>query len=191
MKQPFYMTFWFWGLVFAGFLGIIFFSSSDLEKDVQSRYARQKMRLTNVRFDELEAGFEHATMYADVVDMDDSQNNMTASMIHAFFFDPLVATKTGELVASWGMKTPFEARLWGDVRLHTSTRERYRGEEMRFIFSRNEMFTSMPVTLWKDDMIITGRELRYNTKTKEGSLAREVLVRIWEPASATASAPAR
>ncbi|HOY67732.1 MAG TPA: hypothetical protein PLP29_12655, partial [Candidatus Ozemobacteraceae bacterium] len=191
MKQPFYMTFWFWGLLFAGFLGIIFFSSTDLEKDVQSRYARQKMRLTNVKFDELEAGFEHATMYADVVDMDDSQNNMTASTIHAFFFDRMVATKTGELVASWGMKNPFEARLWGDVRLHTSTRERYRGEEMRFIFSRDELFTALPVTLWKDDMIITGRELRYNTKTKEGSLARDVLVRIWEPASSTASAPAR
>lgn len=187
MKQPFYMTFWFWGLVFAGFLGIIFWGE-DLEKDAQSQYARQKMRLTNVKFDELEAGFENATLYADVVDMDDSQSNMTATNIHAFFFDRKIATRTGELVASWGLKTPFEARIWGDVRLHTSTRERFRGEEMRYFFSRNEMFTSMPVTLWKDDMIVTGRELRYNPKKKEGSLARDVLIRIWETASQTASA---
>lgn len=187
MKQPFYMTFWFWGLVFAGFLGIIFWGE-DLEKDALSQYARQKMRLTNVKFDELEAGFENATLYADVVDMDDSQSNMTASTIHAFFFDRMIATRTGELVASWGLKTPFEARIWGDVRLHTSTRERFRGEEMRYFFSRNEMFTSMPVILWKDDMVVTGRELRYNTKTREGSLARDVLIRIWETASQTASA---
>ncbi|OQA09544.1 MAG: hypothetical protein BWY66_00513 [bacterium ADurb.Bin374] len=187
MKQPFYMTFWFWGLVFAGFLGIIFWGE-DLEKDAQSQYARQKMRLTNVKFDELEAGFENATLYADVVDMDDSQSNMTATNIHAYFFDRKIATRTGELVASWGLKTPFEARIWGDVRLHTSTRERFRGEEMRYFFSRNEMFTSMPVILWKDDMIVTGRELRYNPKTKEGSLARDVVIRIWETASQTASA---
>ncbi|HNW34451.1 MAG TPA: hypothetical protein PKM25_05935, partial [Candidatus Ozemobacteraceae bacterium] len=122
---------------------------------------------------------------------DDSQSNMTASTIHAFFFDRMIATKTGELVASWGLKTPFEARFWGDVRLHTSTRERFRGTEMRYFFSRNEMFTSMPVTLWKDDMVITGRELRYNTQTKEGSLARDVLIRVWEAASATASMTAR
>lgn len=190
MKTPFYMTFWFWGIVFALFLGIIFWGE-DIEKDVRSQYARQKMRLTNVKFDELDAGFEHATMYADVVDMDDSQSNMTASNIHAFFFDKMIATKTGELVASWGSKTPFEARFWGDVRLHTSTRERFRAEEIRYFFSRNEMFTAMPVTLWKDDMIITGRELRYNTQSKEGSLSRDVLIRIWETASATASATAR
>ncbi|MBP7633057.1 LPS export ABC transporter periplasmic protein LptC, partial [Candidatus Ozemobacteraceae bacterium] len=184
MKQPFYMTFWFWGLVFAGFLGIIFWGE-DLEKDALSRYARQKMRLTHVKFDELEAGFENATLYADVVDMDDSQSNMTATNIHAYFFDRKIATRTGELVASWGFKTPFEARLWGDVRLHTSTRERFRGEEVRYFFSRNEIFSSMPVILWKDDMIVTGRELRYNPKTKEGSLARDVLIRIWETASQT------
>jgi len=35
---------------------------------------------------------------------------------------------------------------------------------------------------------VTGRELRYNPKTKEGSLARDVLIRIWETASQTASA---
>ncbi len=187
MKQPFYMTFWFWGLIFAGFLGIIFWGE-DLEKDALSRYARQKMRLTHVKFDELEAGFENATLYADVVDMDDSQSNMTATNIHAYFFDRKIATRTGELVASWGFKTPFEARLWGDVRLHTSTRERFRGEEVRYFFSRNEIFSSMPVILWKDDMVVTGRELRYNPKTKEGSLARDVLIRIWETASQTASA---
>lgn len=180
---------WFWFLVLLGFLGMILWDD-DIEKEIQSKYAKQRMKLTRVRFREIDQGFEHARMYADVVDMDDSQNNMNATNVRTLFFDKEVATRTGELVASWSWKTPFEARFWGDVKTRSSDGERMRSDELRYFFSRKELYTSMPVTIWKDDMIITGRDFRFNTQSKVGTLNRDVLIRIWPSASATATATA-
>ncbi|NLI76983.1 MAG: LPS export ABC transporter periplasmic protein LptC [Candidatus Riflebacteria bacterium] len=185
--RDFYTKGWFWFLVLMVFL-IIILKDDDLEKDVQSKYQKARMKLTDVHFSELDQGFEHARMYADVVDMDDSQNNMNASRVRTLFFDKEVATRTGQLVASWAFKTPFEARFWGDVRMRSSDGQRMRSEELRYFFSRKELYTSMPVTIWKDDMIITGREFRYNTQDRTGSLERDVLIRIWPSASETAAA---
>ncbi len=180
---------WFWFLVLLVFL-VIILKDDSLEKDVRSSYAKARMRLSDVHFSEIDQGFEHARLYADEVDMDDSQNNMNATQVRTLFFDKQVATRTGQLVASWAFKTPFEARFWGDVRLRSSDGERLRTDELRYFFSRKEMYTSMPVTIWKDDMIITGREFRFNTQTRAGSLERDVLIRIWPAASATAQASA-
>jgi len=177
---------WFWFLVLLTFLGVILWDD-DFEKGVQSKYAKQKMKLTDVHFSEIDRGFEHARMYADVVDIDDSQNNMYATEVRSLFFDRKIATRTGELIASHAFKTPFEARFWGDVKMRSSDGERMRTNEMRYFFSRKEMYTSMPVTIWKDDMIITGSDFRFNTQTKAGSLNKDVLIRIWKSASSTSA----
>ncbi|RCK81296.1 MAG: hypothetical protein OZSIB_2165 [Candidatus Ozemobacter sibiricus] len=180
---------WFWFLVLLVFL-VIILKDDSLEKDLRSTYAKARMRLRQVHFSEIDQGFEHARLYAVEVDMDDSQTNMNATQVQTLFFDKQVATRTGQLVASWAFKTPFEARFWGDVRLRSSDGERMRTEELRYFFSRKELYTSMPVTIWKDNMIITGREFRFNTQTRAGSLERDVLIRIWPAATSTVASPA-
>lgn len=180
---------WFWFLVLLVFL-VIILKDDSLEKDLRSTYAKARMRLRQVHFSEIDQGFEHARLYAVEVDMDDSQTNMNATQVQTLFFDKQVATRTGQLVASWAFKTPFEARFWGDVRLRSSDGERLRTEELRYFFSRKELYTSMPVTIWKDNMIITGREFRFNTQTRAGSLERDVLIRIWPAATTTVASPA-
>ncbi|MBI3038749.1 LPS export ABC transporter periplasmic protein LptC [bacterium] len=185
MKSIF-SDFWFWLVMLLLFLGIIF-RDSEFEKDVKSQYSKQKMRLNEVRFSELDQGFEHLRVYADVVDMDDFQNNFIASNVHGFFYDKLVATRTGEFTAESAAKNPYEARFWGDVKLHTSDNERLRTEELKYFISRKEIYTDCPVTIWKDSMIVTGREFRFNTQTKEGHLQKDVLIRIWPSGSDSAS----
>lgn len=173
----------FWMLMLIIFLVVLMWRD-DLE-EARTKYVKQKMRLTDVHFSEMDKGFEAVRFFADVVDMDDSQNNMIATNVRALFFDKQVATRSGELLASNAQRTPYEIRFWGDVRLHTTDRERFRAEEARYFHNRKELFTTCPVTIWKDDMIITGRELRYNTSTREGELKRDVLIRVWPAASAT------
>ncbi len=173
----------FWMFMLIIFLVVLMWRD-DLE-EARTKYVKQKMRLTDVHFSEMDKGFEAVRFFADVVDMDDSQNNMIATNVRALFFDKQVATRSGELLASNAQRTPYEIRFWGDVRLHTTDRERFRAEEARYFQNRKELFTTCPVTIWKDDMIITGRELRYNTSTREGELKRDVLIRIWPAASAT------
>ncbi|HNV69567.1 MAG TPA: LPS export ABC transporter periplasmic protein LptC [Candidatus Ozemobacteraceae bacterium] len=176
----------FWMLMLIIFLVVLMWRD-DLE-EARTKYVKQKMRLTDVHFSEMDKGFEAVRFFADVVDMDDSQNNMIASRVRALFFDKQVATRSGELLASYAQRTPYEIRFWGDVRLHTTDRERFRAEEARYFQNRRELFTTCPVTIWKDDMIITGKELRYNTSTREGELRRDVLIRIWPAASGSTPA---
>lgn len=176
----------FWLIALIAFIALILHEWS-WEKEAQSSYSKARLRMLNVHFSEMDQGFEHARMFADEVDMDDSQSNMNATSVRTLFFDKQVATRTGELIASWGFKTPFEARFWGDVRLRTSDGERLRTDNMRYFLSRKELNTTMPVTIWKDDMVITGVGMTYNTQLREGSLHREVRIRIWP---STASAPA-
>ena len=176
---------WFWFLMLVIFLTIILYDK-DLDKDVQSSYVKQKMRLADVHFSEMDQGFEQARIFADVVDMDDNQSNLVATNVRALFFDKLVATRSGELTSHSATKNPQEIVFFGDVKIHTTDRERLRSEELRYLTSRKEMYTPFPVTLWKDDTIITGRDLRYNMQTKEAALSRNVVIRIWNPASLTA-----
>lgn len=174
----------FWAFVLVAFLLLILYKE-ELEKNVQSSYVKYRMRMKGVSFSEIDHGFEHARIYADEVDMDDSQKNMNASSVRCLFFDQEDATRTGELIASWAFRTPFEAKFWGDTRLHTSDNERLRTDELRYFFSRREIFTHHPVTIWKDDTIITGTGLRYHTETREGTLGRDIVIRIWKSASST------
>lgn len=152
-----------------------------MEKSVQSQYSKYKMKLRDVHFSEMDDGFEHARMFADEVDMDESQTNMNASNVRSIFFDKQVATRTGELTASWGYRTPFEAKFWGDVKIHTTDMERFSSEEIRYFFSRREIYTNNPVTIWKDDTVITGRGLKYETQSRTGTIENNVVIRIWDP----------
>ncbi|MBF0498617.1 MAG: LPS export ABC transporter periplasmic protein LptC [Candidatus Riflebacteria bacterium] len=193
---------WFWLAVLILFLAVIF-RDSDLEKDAASKYIKGKMKLTDVHFSEMDKGVESARVFADEVEMDDMQTNMVATHVHALFFDKQnasgtteqvatgtaeqVATKTADLTASSATKNPYEIRFFGDARLRTSENERLRADELRYLISRKEIYTSCPVTIWKDDMVLTGKELRFNTENREGDLKRDILIRIWKKASETAS----
>ena len=176
---------WFWLFVLGGFLALILWGD-ELAEESRTKYVKEKMRLVDVHFSEMDKGFESVRFFADTVDMDDSQQNMLASNVRALFYDKLVATRSGELLASAAQRSPYEIRFWGDVRVHNTDRERMRTEEMRYFQARKELYTTSPVTIWKDDMIITGRELRYHTGLHEGELRKDVLIRIWPSASGTA-----
>jgi len=176
---------WFWFIMLILFLALIMYDR-DFEKEVKTNYQKAKMQLSKVHFSEIDQTFEHARVFAEEVEMDESQNNMLASRVRSIFFDKEVATRTAELVASSASKNPLEVVFWGDVKFKTSENERLRTEELRYAINRKELYTTLPVTIWKDEIVITGKDLRYNTQTKEGSLARDVLIRIWKTASSTA-----
>lgn len=170
-------------LVFIAFLlGIVFLVLQDdtLEKELRSSYLKAKMQLKKVYFNELDQGIEYAKVFADLVEMDDFMNNMVATNVKVIYIDKNNASKTGYLVASYASKSPLEAKFWGDVRVFTTEEERLRTEELRYYFSSREIFTNMPVTIWKDNMIITGQDLRYNLNTKTGLLGRNVVIKIWD-----------
>ncbi|MBF0406562.1 MAG: LPS export ABC transporter periplasmic protein LptC [Candidatus Riflebacteria bacterium] len=171
---------WFWLAVLLIFLGIIF-KESDIDKETGTKYYKEKMRLKDVHFSEMDKGFEHLRVFADELEMDESQNNMFASKVRALFFDKNCATKTANLVASFAEKNPFEIRFYGDVRITTSDNERLRTDELRYFSSRKDLYSTCTVTIWKDNTVITGRELRYNTQRREGILSKDVLIRIWKP----------
>lgn len=186
MKQIFSQI-WFWFIMLIVFLAVIMYDR-DFEKDVLTVYQKQKMHLKDVHFSEMDQGFEAARIFADEVDMDDSQSNMLATNVRSLFFDKEVATRSGELVASFASKNPQEIIFWGDVRFWSTDNERLRTDELRYATNRKELYTIRPVTLWKDNMVITGKELLYNTKSKEGSLSQNVVIRIWPKSKASSTA---
>ena len=161
------------------FIGIILWDDK-IEEGIKQTYVKQRMMMRNVNFSEVDKGFEHAKLFADFVEMDDHQNNMTASNVRTVFYRREVATWTGYLNSHRAMKNPFEAKFWGDVKIHTTDNEKMRTEELRYFFNRKELFTQNPVTIWKGDAVITGKGLRYNTQTKEANLSQQVKIRIWQ-----------
>ncbi|MFZ2956870.1 MAG: LPS export ABC transporter periplasmic protein LptC [Candidatus Ozemobacteraceae bacterium] len=185
MKSIF-SSIWFWLMVLLLFLAVIF-RDSDLEKDAASKYVKGKMKLTDVHFSEMDQGSESARVFADEVEMDDMQSNMVASRVHAIFFDKYEATKTADLTASSATKNPYEIRFFGDSKLRTSENERLRSDELRYFISRKEIYTSCSVTIWKDDLVLTGKEMRFNTERREGTINRDILIRIWKTASGSVS----
>ncbi len=178
MGKNILMSFWFWGLLLAGFIAIILWDDK-IEEGVKAAYVKHRMMLKDVNFSQVEGGFEHARMFADLCEMDDNQNNMDATNIRTIFYKQNVATWSGWLLAEKGLKNPFEAKFWGDVRAWNTERERIRTEEMRYYLNRKELHSQKPVTIWKDDAVITGLGMSYNTQTKEATINQQVVIRIW------------
>ncbi|MDD3146838.1 MAG: LPS export ABC transporter periplasmic protein LptC [Candidatus Riflebacteria bacterium] len=183
------MSFWFWGILLATFIGIIMWDEK-IEEGVKGAYVKHKMILRDVNFSQVEGGFEHARLFADICEMDDNQSNIYATNVRTKFYKKDVATWTGRLLSQKGLKNPFEAKFWGDVRGWNSERERIRTEEMRYYLNRKELHSQQPVTIWKDDTVITGLGMSYNTQTKEATINQQVVIRIWDHnASATVATP--
>ena len=178
MKNIF-SSFWFWGILLATFIAIILWDDS-IEDGAKGTYTKHKMTLDNVNFSQIENGFEHARMYATTCEMDDSQTNMEAKDIKVFFFKEDVATYTGKLIAASATKSPFEAKFWGNVRFWDTENLQMQTEEMRYLFNRKEVSTQRPVTFWKDDAILTGLGMTYNTERKEITINQQVVIRLWE-----------
>lgn len=179
MIKNIFSSFWFWGLLLAAFITIILWDDS-IEDGAKGTYVKHKMTLNNVNFSQIENGFEHARMYATVCEMDDSQTNMEGRDIKVLFFKEDVATFTGRLIAATATKTPFEAKFYGDVRLWDTDNERMRTEEMRYLFNRKELSTQKPITVWKDNAVLTGLGMTYNTERKEITINQQVVIRLWE-----------
>ncbi|NCB37804.1 MAG: LPS export ABC transporter periplasmic protein LptC [Erysipelotrichia bacterium] len=181
------VSYWFWGAILAVFISIILWDEK-IGEGVKNAYVRHQMTMKNVNFSQVEGGFEHARMYADMCDMDDNQNNMNATNIRTQFFKENVATWSGILLAERGLKNPFEAKFWGNVRGWNTDGERLKTEELRYYFNRKELHTQKPVTIWKNEAVLTGIGMSYNTKTKEATINQQVLIRIWnQNASQTAN----
>ena len=178
MKSIF-SSFWFWGILLVTFIAIILWDDK-FEENAKGTYTKHKMTLDNVNFSQIENGFEHARMYATTCEMDDSQTNMEAKDIKVLFFKEEVATYTGRLIAASATKSPFEAKFWGDVRFWDTDNERMRTEEMRYLFNRKELSTQRPITVWKDNAVLTGLGMVYNTENKEITINQQVVIRLWE-----------
>lgn len=186
--KKFLTSFWFWGIMLVAFVTIILWDD-DFEENAKGAYVKHKMTLQNVNFSQIENGFEHARMYAVECEMDDSQTNMDGTDIKMLFFKPDCATFTGRLIAASATKNPFEAKFSGDIRMWDTDNERMRTEEMRYLFNRKELTTQRPVTFWKDNAVLTGLGMTYNTETQEAVINQQVVIRLWEdkkPASAAA-----
>ncbi|PKL48038.1 MAG: LPS export ABC transporter periplasmic protein LptC [Candidatus Riflebacteria bacterium HGW-Riflebacteria-2] len=180
------LSYWLWTAVLVGFIVIILWD--DKLEQAATSYVKHRMVLKNVNFSQVEGGFEHARLYADICDMDDNQNNMNASNVRTIFYKPDQATWTGRLISERAIKNPFEAKFWGDVRGWNTDNERIRSEELRYFFNRKELQTQKPVTIWKDDAILTGLGLRYSTVDKEAQINQQVVIRIWDKSGKTAAA---
>ena len=187
--KNFLFSYWLWGFVLIIFVIIILWDD-ELEKSAAS-YIKHRMVLKNVNFSQVEGGFEHARLYADICDMDDNQNNMNASNVRTIFYKPDQASWTGKLISERALKNPFEAKFWGDVRGWNTDNERIRTDELRYYFNRKELHTQKPVTIWKDNAVLTGLGLRYNTQDKEAQINQQVVIRIWDSASQTAKPDTR
>ncbi|MBR4569577.1 MAG: LPS export ABC transporter periplasmic protein LptC [Candidatus Riflebacteria bacterium] len=179
MIKNIFSSFWFWGILLIAFVTIILWDDS-IEEGAKGTYVKHKMTLNNVNFSQIDNGFEHARMYATICEMDDSQTNMEARDIKVLFFKEDVATFTGRLIAASATKTPFEAKFYGDVRLWDTDNERMRTEEMRYLFNRKELSTQKPITVWKDNAVLTGLGMTYNTERKEITVNQQVVIRLWE-----------
>jgi len=178
-------SFKFWGVLLIFFVVIILWDG-DIDTKVAKTYIKQKMNMENVHFNQMDQGFEQARLYADVINMDDHQNNMLASHVRVIMFKKEVATWSAILLSDQANKNPFEAKFWGNVRGHTSEEESFRTEEFRYFLKRKEIFTQKPITIWKGNAVITGKGFRYKTVAKEAQILQQVKIRIWnEPASKT------
>lgn len=179
MIKNIFLSYWLWGIVLLSFIVIIMWDEK-IEEGVKKAYIKHRMVLKDVHFSQVEGGFEHARMYADLCDMDDNQNNMNATNIRTVFYKKEIATWTGILLSDRGLKNPFEAKFWGNVNGWNSDNERFKTEELRYFFNRKELHTQKPVTIWKDDAVLTGLGFRYNTQDKEAQINQHVVIRIWE-----------
>lgn len=179
MIKNIFSSFWFWGILLLTFIAIILWDDR-VEEGAKGTYVKHRMTLDNVNFSSIKNGFEHSRMYATNCDMDDSQTNMEAKDIKVLFFKEDVATYTGRLIAASATKNPFEAKFYGDVRFWDTDNERMRTEEMRYLFNRKELNTQKPVTFWKDNAVLTGLGLTYNTENKEITINQQVVIRMWE-----------
>lgn len=150
------------------------------EENAKGNYVKHRMALNDVNVSQIENGFEHSRIYADKCEMDDSQSNMEASDIKALFFKEDVATYTGRLIAASATKSPFEVKFFGNVRLWDTDNERMKTEEVNYLFSRREMTTKKPVTIWKDNAVLTGLGMTYNVDSKEITINRQVVIRLWD-----------
>ncbi|PKL44421.1 MAG: LPS export ABC transporter periplasmic protein LptC [Candidatus Riflebacteria bacterium HGW-Riflebacteria-1] len=184
--KNFLFSYWLWAIVLLSFIVIILWD--DKLEQATASYVKHRMVLKNVNFSQVEGGFEHARLFADICDMDDSQSNMNASNVRTIFYKQEQATWTGRLISERALKNPFEAKFWGDVRGWNTDDERIRTDELRYYFNRKELHTQKPVTIWKGDAVLTGLGLRYNTQDKEAQINQQVVIRIWETASKTAKA---
>lgn len=171
-------SFWLWGIVLTFFIAIILWDDK-IQENVVNTYVKHRMVLTDVNFSQIDKGFEEAKMHAETVDMDDNQNNMNATNVKTNFFKQDNASFTGTLLSDKALKNPFEVKFWGDVRGWSTDGDKIRTEEMRYYFNRKELYTQKPVTLWKDNAVITGIGMRYNTQTKEAQINQQVMIRIW------------
>lgn len=181
--KNFLFSYWLWAALLISFVAIILWDDK-LEKTTAG-YFKHRMVLKDVNFSQIEGGFQQARLYADICDMDDNQNNMNASNVRTIFFKQDQATWTGKLVSERALKNPFEAKFWGDVRGWNTDNERIRTDELHYYFNRKELHTQMPVTIWKDDTVLTGLGMRYNTVDKEAQINQQVVIRVWETASGT------
>ncbi len=179
MIKNIFSSFWFWGILLVAFIAIILWDDS-FEENAKGTYVKHQMSLDNVNFSQIENGFEHARMYATNCVMDDNQTNMEAKEIKVLFFKEDVATYTGKLIAASATKSPFEAKLFGDVKFWDTDNLRMRTEEMRYLFNRKELTTQRPITVWKDNAVLTGLGMTYKTETKEIRINQQVVIRLWE-----------
>ncbi|MFA6748933.1 MAG: LPS export ABC transporter periplasmic protein LptC [Candidatus Ozemobacteraceae bacterium] len=172
------LSFWFWSVLLVAFIVLILWDD-DLEEGIKAEYIKHRMVLNDVNFSQIDKGFESARLYADTCEMDDNQNNMEANNVRVIMFKENVATWTGRLISEKALKSPFEAKFWGDVRLWNSDDERFRTEEMRYYINRKEMHTQKPVTAFKDKIVVTGLGMSYFTETQELKINQQVVIRIW------------
>lgn len=172
------LSFWFWSVLLVAFIVLILWDD-DLEEGIKAEYIKHRMVLNDVNFSQIDKGFESARLYADTCEMDDNQNNMEANNVRVMMFKENVATWTGRLISEKALKSPFEAKFWGDVRLWNSDNERFRTEEMRYYINRKEMHTQKPVTAFKDKIVVTGLGMSYFTETQELKINQQVVIRIW------------
>lgn len=172
------LSFWFWSVLLVAFIVLILWDD-DLEEGIKAEYIKHRMVLNDVNFSQIDKGFESARLYADTCEMDDNQNNMEANNVRVMMFKENVATWTGRLISEKALKSPFEAKFWGDVRLWNSDDERFRTEEMRYYINRKEMHTQKPITAFKDKIVVTGLGMSYFTETQELKINQQVVIRIW------------
>ncbi len=172
-------SFWFWGFMLVAFVAIILWDD-DVEENAKGNYVKHRMALDNVNVSQIENGFEHSRMYATQCEMDDSQSNMEANDIKVLFFKEEIATYTGHLIAASATKSPFEAKFFGNVRLWNTDNERMKTEEMRYLFNRKELSTQKPITAWKDNAVLTGLGMTYNTESQELTVNQQVVIRLWD-----------
>lgn len=172
------LSFWFWSVLLVAFIVLILWDD-DLEEGIKAEYIKHRMVLNDVNFSQIDKGFESARLYADTCEMDDNQNNMEADNVRVMMFKENVATWTGRLISEKALKSPFEAKFWGDVRLWNSDNERFRTEEMRYYINRKEMHTQKPITAFKDKIVVTGLGMSYFTETQELKINQQVVIRIW------------